>query len=132
MRPPDWPMRLTAFAERVRGQPFTWGTTDCGSLARGVLEAVYGIEIPMQYASHREAAAVIAAASIPMRLRALGLRCMQATPLPGDILTMAIPVEDELAECAVCVGESILTADRKLGVLTLPVPERLMPVWRLA
>lgn len=38
----NWDRRLVEWAESVRGRPFVWGETDCATLVRGAVEAMYG------------------------------------------------------------------------------------------
>ncbi len=38
----NWDTRLVTWAERVRGQPFKWGETDCGSLVKQAYEIIKG------------------------------------------------------------------------------------------
>lgn len=40
-RPANWHHRLMQYAAAQQGQPFVWGQTDCGSLVRGALPALY-------------------------------------------------------------------------------------------
>lgn len=41
LRRRTWENRLVAWEREVLGEPFEWGRTDCVSLARGALEAMY-------------------------------------------------------------------------------------------
>lgn len=41
----DWRPRLVAWAEEVRGLPFVWGRTDCGTLTRKALAVCFGRDI---------------------------------------------------------------------------------------
>ncbi len=38
----NWDTRLVTWAERVRGQPFKWGETDCGALVKQAYEIIKG------------------------------------------------------------------------------------------
>lgn len=40
----DWELRLVDWANVVRGKSYVWGKTDCGSLARQVLETMFGVD----------------------------------------------------------------------------------------
>jgi hypothetical protein len=44
MRRPDWPERLVAVLDRVAGEPFEWGRSDCFTLAMDVVEALTGTD----------------------------------------------------------------------------------------
>jgi hypothetical protein len=41
MRRPDWEERLHEYANSKAGNVFRWGSTDCGSLVRGAVRAMY-------------------------------------------------------------------------------------------
>ena len=41
MRKRNWSDDLVAWAGEMRGQPFSWGTTDCGSLVRAASVVMY-------------------------------------------------------------------------------------------
>lgn len=41
----NWDRRLVEFANEVRDQPFEWGQTDCASLVRRGLQAVFGEDV---------------------------------------------------------------------------------------
>lgn len=38
----NWDVALVAWSETVRGRPFGWGATDCGSLVRAACQVMYG------------------------------------------------------------------------------------------
>jgi hypothetical protein len=56
---PNWEERLMLWAEAKRREPWAWGETDCGNLAREALRIVYGCSVvqtfPLQYKSRAEA-----------------------------------------------------------------------------
>lgn len=81
-RTETWEVDLVAWADSVRGQPFVWGKTDCVSLAREALRAVFG-EDPapgLAYGSLREAVAVIEERGLEERLRDAGLVLVEGGP----------------------------------------------------
>lgn len=41
-RLPNFDYHLTLFAREMVGKEFVWGETDCGSLVRGAMKAMYG------------------------------------------------------------------------------------------
>lgn len=43
-RYPDWEMRLAAYLEPLRDQPFKWGTNDCAMFAGGAVKAMTGFD----------------------------------------------------------------------------------------
>jgi len=45
MRVRNWDVALILWAETVRGLPFQWGATDCGSLVRDAMEVMYGRDL---------------------------------------------------------------------------------------
>ena len=56
---PHWEDRLLLWAEAKRREPWAWGETDCGNLAREALRIVYGCSVvqtlPLRYKSRTEA-----------------------------------------------------------------------------
>ena len=49
----DWNERLVAYANSVNGAPFQWGVTDCASLVRYALRAMYGRDLLRGMGSYR-------------------------------------------------------------------------------
>ena len=41
----NWDLALVEWAESVRGKPYEWGVTDCGTLVRDACAAMYGREM---------------------------------------------------------------------------------------
>jgi hypothetical protein len=123
-RLPDWHERLTAWATPLRGTAFRWGVTDCGSLVRGSLVALYGdaadAALP-RYQDARGAARVRqTVGSIEdelWRWCAMPVRRSQATP--GDIVLESAR-HAELEAAGVVLDEHVLVADATLGVTVAP------------
>jgi hypothetical protein len=44
-RLPDWMLRLDAFVQTARIQPFAWGSHDCCTVAAAVVEACTGVDV---------------------------------------------------------------------------------------
>lgn len=41
----DWDVRLVGYVDSVRGTPLVWGRTDCASLVRGAVRAMYDRDV---------------------------------------------------------------------------------------
>lgn len=128
-RTQTWEVDLVAWAEAARGKPFIWGETDCVSLARQAVRAVYG-EDPapdLAYNSLREAMAVLAERDLPTRLGAAGFMLVEGGPIfaqNADLVVGADPETPNFPAVAVHVaGRWVVTSPERgveIGPATLP------------
>lgn len=135
-RVPNWDMRLIKWARGLVDEPYVWGLTDCGSLARGALWALYEADPLGDLSWDSEETALEA-------LEALGgletaLREVGARELPirfaqsGDLLVEREGNADP-ARLYVMVAGNLLYTLPDDGVHLMSVrelPERLQ-LWRL-
>lgn len=124
----NWDVALALRARQLVGLPFEWGRTDCGTLCREALDALYGdgtaeALLGPPWTSLRAARA----ASERINEFLSGLRAGGATSVgrtyasAGDIVIRDGTDADELPRLAVVVGPRVLHATRELGVLLGPV-----------
>lgn len=81
----NWDAALTRWAGEQVGRPFAWGETDCASLVRGALAAMYGedlVDLPPWTSARAAARALAAVGSVPAALAQLG-----AEEIPRAFLT---------------------------------------------
>jgi hypothetical protein len=123
-RRPDWQERLVQWATPLRGTAFRWGVTDCGSLVRGTLVALYGdpaeAALP-RYQDARGAARVRqTVVSIEDELwRWGGMPVSRALAAAGDVV-LERPASGELESAGVVLEGHVLVADATLGVTVAP------------
>lgn len=117
----NWRAHLHAWSASVLGQPFAWGRTDCGTLARDALAVMFGQDVvPFvpRWHSAREAVAVLQAyGSVPEILARLGapqttLSFMRA----GDLILSKSDDDESRIGLAVCVDGRRCIASQPAGV----------------
>lgn len=123
----NWDIRLGRWAESIRGEPFEWGVTDCGSLVSEAMNVIYddpGLPDIDRYGSigeavrtHKEVGGVAGA-----------LRSAGATEVPityrqqGDVL-VGYDEEAGLPGAAIVVGSTAVVANEEEGVIVRPLAE---------
>jgi hypothetical protein len=87
LRRPDWPLLLEVYIERLRAQPFAWGTHDCVTFAIGWLELARSDLSPRE-----ELAESLDYSTVVGALRALrGRELQEAVDDWGRLTSVAVP-----------------------------------------
>jgi len=124
----NWDVALAMRARALVGRPFEWGSTDCGTLCRETLDALYGpgtgeALLGPPWTSPR--AAQVAADRLETwvaELRAGGARIVgRLYASAGDIVIRAGHDEEDFPRLAVVIGPRVLHVTREHGVLVGPV-----------
>ena len=121
-----------AWAERVRGQPFVWGKTDCGSLVKQAYKILTGKRCPWPYYKGKTAAmrAMVKVGGIPAALAKLAQPVGRRRAQSGDVVL--VEVEDGHG-MGVVVGDYVVGTYPGYDVLIVPL--RVVPddatIWRL-
>lgn len=116
----NWDVNLLLWATAQSGQPFLWGITDCGSLARGALDVMYGGSVidAWPYHTKREALRVHAeTGGVEAVLRAHGaydIGIMFAQQ--GDFVIEREPDANGLPSCGIVVARMLLCSSPEVGV----------------
>lgn len=123
----NWDVELMLWARTVVGRPFEWGATDCGSLARGALEVMYGPETVAELvgapwadgSAAREAWAALADVAAVFGAQEVERPYMQT----GDLVIFPEGAEEdpELPRLAVSLGDRLLVSSVRDGVEITPV-----------
>lgn len=123
----NWSVDIMLWARSVRGRPFEWGSTDCGSLARGALEALYGPQDVRDLfgapwadgAAARDAWAALADVAAVFGAHEVEPAYMQT----GDLVIFPGGAEEdpELPRIAVSLGDRLLVSSVRHGVEITPV-----------
>ncbi len=126
-RVPNWDVELVRFAGDMQGRPFRYGSTDCGTLVRGALKAMYGKDVLRGMGSYRllrDARKLAKSVGpIPEYLKVtLGCKRIRRNFVQaGDIVVL--PGEDRrLPQLGVVVGGKLMVSDVELGVQIVPLP----------
>lgn len=135
----NWDVEVTGWAIRQLDRPFAWGSTDCASLARAMLEVMYRDDLLPTlpaYSDRRGAEAVWRATGGARSILAL----LGAVPLPallhantGDFL-VAEPRSDEPFEALIPVitNQMLITEpDRLVRLVPLIAHPTDAVAWRL-
>lgn len=120
----NWDAKLVAWAERVRGEAFVWGETDCASLVREACAEMYGEELFLQapsYESKKEALRVATeTGGVEEALRRLGATEVGMTfARQGDVLVGEN--SDGSPGAAVVVDGKAVVSREKAGVFLRPL-----------
>lgn len=126
-RVPNWDVRLGHEARRLVGRPFEWGATDCGTLCRTALDALYGpgtatrlFGRPWKTARGAKGA-VKRMDAILAKLEALGARRVpRAYASGGDLIIRPGTDDVDLPRLAVVVGPVVLRVTHEGGVIAEP------------
>jgi len=127
MRRSNWDTALAAWAATVVGHPYTWGHTDCVTLATTAITVLYPalagdprlLRWPTKFAALRAQRAQ--PTLLVDRLTQLG-----AAPVPlgflqaGDLCVPPAAVADEEPAVLVALGATVLTTHPTTGVATFP------------
>ena len=122
----NWDAKLVEFTTMQLNKPFTWGDTDCASLVRGALHAMYGQDLwPEQhlYDSLLSAKHVLdETGGVAAQLLALGAtEVHEAFIQQGDIV-IGEPLDEDFADNVfVMVSDQLLSATIDAGVRLLPL-----------
>jgi len=133
----NWDIALFRFVEVHEGEPFEWGRTDCATLARGGVAAMYGEDLLPDLPIWRSQRGALKASRrlgpIIDALKALGAeRVSIRFAQSGDIL-IPDPDEDGLPRLAIVWNAAALCSSPEHGVTLVPlaVIPRGTPLWRL-
>lgn len=124
MRRKDWPERLMATLDSLRGQPFAWGRNDCCLFAAACIQAVTGLDVAGsyrgRYASEEEALALTGGdvqAFVARMAQQHGFaEISPARAMRGDVCLAEMPA-------GLCVGIVLgprVAAQGKAGLVFLP------------
>jgi len=124
----NWDVALAMRARELVGRPFEWGRTDCGTLCREALDALYGpgtgetlLGPPWTSPRAARSAAERLEALIEV-LRAGGARLVgRLYASAGDIVIRSGHDEEGLPRLAVVIGPKVLHVTREHGVVVGPV-----------
>lgn len=125
-RVPNWDIALFRWSERVTGQPYTWGETDCGSLVREAHALMYGDDLwpdVKPYTGKRAALARhratggVAASLLSIGAVSVDVRLAQS----GDVL---VEDGDEFGAAGVVVGRDVIWASSEEGIVRTPLRGR--------
>lgn len=141
----NWDVAVALMARNLVGRPFVWGETDCGTLCRLTLDALYGPGtaegwLGQAWKSARGAARAWRRLGGPEdvleRLGAAEVHPDYAST--GDIVVLPGQDPEGLPSLAVIVGPKCVRANRELGVVAEPAgvlrrapTTRGIQVWRL-
>lgn len=117
-RVPNWDVALHFWAAEVVGKPYVWGSTDCGSLVRSALVAMYGQDVTgIEYATKAEALRVHAeTGGVEAVLRGIGATDVDIRfAQQGDILIE--PDGDGMPCASVVVKRDVIAAIPEAGVV---------------
>jgi len=119
----NWDIRLHEWAESVRGRPYEWGATDCGTLVREAFCVMYGEDIAADvepYTTQRGAARVHAeTGGVEFILRLLGATDIApAFAQSGDI--WIDEDGDGFPAAGVVIGRDVIWATLEDGVVRAP------------
>lgn len=106
VRAPDWEERLAVYLDRVREEPFAWGSHDCALFAAGAVRAMTGTD---PAAGLRNTYSDRAGAALALRERAAGTLLRTATAWLGRAKHPAFAQRGDLVmrgptTLGVCVG----------------------------
>lgn len=130
-RQPNYSIDLVDWAERMRGQEFVWGTTDCASLVRAALAIVYGEDVdpeaPVYFSEEEARQDVELGWSVRGRLLELGAKEVERSRVSVGDVVVAPPVsEEEFTDSAMIVvapGKMLVTHP---GTLIKVLPTRVI------
>lgn len=133
-RPIGWKIALRELAKELRGSPFEWGETDCGSIARRALEVITGEAVlpDVEYRSARKAGRLQQElGGLAGALEKAGCRPVRPNfAQPGDLV---VSEDDGREGIYVLTGGGVLTSNHDQGVLWLSTVPRFSSsgtVWR--
>lgn len=124
MRHSDWDLRLNSMKEKVLGEPFEWGRTDCATLVVRALEAMYppdDVPLPAERPSYGDESGALrahaATGGVSDVLRAQGA---EEVPLnfarQGDVL-IGVDEAGGVPGAAIVVENRYLVASEEEGVV---------------
>lgn len=127
-RRPDWDVRLVRLQDDVLGEPFRWGETDCASIVRRALAAMYPEgEVPLpsappEYEDRRGAGrAYVESGGVAAMLEAGGAERVDLNfARQGDVL-VGLAEQGGFPGGAVVVEEHFLVASEEEGVVRRPL-----------
>ena len=132
MRTRNWDTRLVTWAERVRGQPFVWGETDCGSLVKQAYKIITGKRCPWPYYKGKTAAmrAMTKVGGIPAALEKVAKPVGRGFAQSGDVVLVKV---DDGYGMGIVVGDNVVGTYPGYPVTLVPL--RVIPdtalFWRV-
>jgi len=137
MRPNAWSVALVRWASELRGEPYEWGRTDCGSLAREAIGIVTGSdpfpETPAWTSPEAAKASLKALGGFQAAMEGLGAREVALAYAQSGDVARTPPTEEHPAHLAVIVAGRALVTTEEAGVHLVELsqlPERTV-LWRL-
>lgn len=124
----DWDARLERWARKQLGRPFVWGSTDCASLVRGVIAALYEggkKKMSAQPGWTTEQGAIRAlkrTGGVDAVLRRLGAEVVP--PAFAQRADVVVVDRDPLPATGVVVAAGVLVSTPERGVFMLPRPPK--------
>lgn len=127
----NWDVKLVEYALSLQGQPFVWGQTDCASIVRGAMRAMYGEDLWSEgydYTSLLEAKRLLeVSGGVAMQLSLLGAEEVPRGFLQQGDVVVGEPLDEDFADNVfVMVSDQLLSATLEEGVVMRPLA--LMPV----
>lgn len=139
-RLPNWDVELAVRARALVGLPFAWGRTDCGTICRQALDALYGPEAAQAvlgdpWTDLRGAAKVwcrIGDAKATL-LGCAAERVHRSYASAGDVIVLPGKDEEGLPRLGIVIGGRYLRVSRVDGVLSEPIGtiDPAAEIWRL-
>ena len=121
----NWDTRLVTWAERVRGQPFKWGETDCGSLVKQVYKIIKGKRIGWSAWNGKTGALrwVSKAGGLPEALARVASPVGRGFARSGDVVLVEVHEPDAVYGygMAVVVGDNVVASHPDHPVTLIPL-----------
>jgi len=138
----NWDVRVVRWSASVVGRPFEWGRTDCGSLCRGAIAALYGegvvrrtLGVPWTTVESAVRFWRRVGSDAGGVLAALGARTVQHATLlqTGDIMVASGSDRHGLPRFGVVAGRKLITShfDSGVGAVARSAAPRRSTFWRL-
>ncbi len=108
----NWDTRLVTWAERVRGQPFKWGETDCGALVKQAYKIIKGKRIGWSAWNGKTGALrwLAKAGGLPAALEKVASPVGRGFARSGDVVLAKVdePEAEHGYGMAVVVGDNVV------------------------
>lgn len=120
----DWEVRLADYVESVRGAAFEWGSTNCGALVAGAIDAMFRTDIS-QHMDLLCGNETVARSSSDERITHALLERLGFSPQPNPLLAkrgdVVYAVADGWECCHVVMGRYALSSTPQHGVCFVPL-----------